>query len=161
MKALHSREAEMVAVIGRRRVGKTFLINSTYGKYITFKISGIQDAPADEQIDNFVYQLDKAANAPTPSKVPDNWLRTFMMLVDYLKTVKTEHRKVVFFDELPWLAADKSAGFLRGLSWFWNSWAVREDIVVVICGSVTSWMVQKVVNHTGGLHNRITRRVPS
>lgn len=159
MKALNSREAEMVAVIGRRRVGKTFLIESVYEKYIKFKVSGIQDAPTDEQLQNFVYQLDKTANASIPSKVPDNWLQAFMMLIDYLKKIKTEHRQVVFLDELPWLAADKSAGFLRGLSFFWNSWAVREDIVVVICGSAASWMVQKVVNHTGGLHNRITRRI--
>ncbi len=158
-KALTSREAEMVAVIGRRRVGKTFLIESVYEKNITFKLSGIQDAPTDEQLKNFVYQLDKAANNSQASQTPSNWLEVFFMLIKYLETKKGEQRQVVFFDELPWLAANKSAGFLRGLSFFWNSWAVRENVVVVICGSAASWMVQKVVNHTGGLHNRITKRI--
>lgn len=72
--------------------------------------------------------------------------------------MEKEHKIVVFFDELPWLATHKSR-FLQGLSFFWNSWAINQNIVVVICGSAASWMIQKVVHHTGGLHNRITKMI--
>lgn len=70
----------------------------------------------------------------------------------------TNSKKVIFFDELPWLAKNES-GFLTGLDFFWNSWAVNHNVVVVICGSAASWMIDNVVNNTGGLYNRITRRV--
>jgi hypothetical protein len=79
-------------------------------------------------------------------------------LIDYLESLNTNVKKVIFLDELPWLATHKS-GFLRALGMFWNSWASRNSIVLVICGSAASWMIQKVVNHKGGLHNRITKRL--
>jgi len=162
-KALNSNEAEMIAVIGRRRVGKTFLIKSMYKNDIQFELSGIQNATNQEQLQNFVFQLNKTAENPLLVTPPSNWVEAFILLIKYLEQVasiaiEADKKQVVFFDELPWLSAHKS-GFLRGLSFFWNSWAVDKNIVVVICGSAASWMVQKVVNHTGGLHNRITKRI--
>jgi hypothetical protein len=82
----------------------------------------------------------------------------FFQLSQALEKKPKEGKWVVFLDELPWLATHRS-GFLKGLSWFWNSWAVNQAIVVVICGSAASWMIKQVVNHKGGLHNRITRRI--
>ncbi len=158
MKALHSREAEMVAVIGRRRVGKTFLIESVYRENIRFKLSGIQNADVGRQLRNFAHVLSKFANKDEVIKTPIDWLDAFMLLTRYLGKIESKEKYVVFLDELPWLSAGET-DFIQGLSWFWNSWAVRENVVVVICGSAASWMVQKVVNHTGGLHNRITRRI--
>lgn len=158
-KALNSREAEMVAVIGRRRVGKTFLIESTYKDHIKFKISGIQNADTQRQLGNFTYALSETFKKPEiMEKIPSDWFYAFIELIQHLKKAKFEEKYVVFLDELPWLSAGEP-DFIQGLSFFWNSWAVRENIVVVICGSAASWMVQKVVNHTGGLHNRITRRI--
>lgn len=156
--ALVSYEAEMVAVIGRRRVGKTFLIKEFYKKQLVFDVTGLQNAPLEEQLDNFVYRISKLSNARFPIAVPKNWLRAFMLLIDFLEGFDFEEKKVVFLDELSWLSTHKS-GFLRALGFFWNSWAVNQNIVVVICGSAASWMIQKVVNHRGGLHNRITRRI--
>jgi len=158
MKALNSREAEMVAVIGRRRVGKTFLIESTYKDYIKFKISGIQNADIGRQLRNFAHVLSTFANKDEVIETPIDWLAAFMTLSRYLSEIESEEKYVVFLDELPWLSAGES-DFIQGLSFFWNSWAVQKNVVVVICGSAASWMVQKVVNHTGGLHNRITRRI--
>ncbi len=157
-KALNSDEAEMVAVIGRRRVGKTFLIKETYKKEIVFAVSGTQNAPLAEQLSTFSYQLTEYAKTAIPYKTPKNWLEAFQLLITFLKSKKQDKKIAVFFDELPWLASQRS-GFLRGLSFFWNNWATDQRIVVVICGSAASWMIQKVVNHTGGLHNRITRRI--
>ena len=156
--ALDSEEPEMVAVIGRRRIGKTFLINEAYKGRILFEVTGIQHAPRTEQIYNFTYQLNEVANNPIPLPAPSNWLETFVLLINWLKQQDQTQKLVVFFDELSWLATPNS-GFLRALGFFWNSWAVKQNIVVVICGSAASWMIQKVVNHRGGLHNRITRRI--
>lgn len=155
-KALTSNEAEMVAILGRRRVGKTFLVNTVYQEQIVFEITGIQNAPLQRQLKNFTYQLSEFSGQKVDK--PSDWFDAFVLLIDYLKQVKSGGKKVVFFDELPWLATAKS-GFLQGLSFFWNSWAVKQHIVVVICGSAASWMIQKVVNHKGGLHNRITKRI--
>jgi len=80
------------------------------------------------------------------------------LLIAYLEKIQTKEKMVVFLDELPWLATPNS-GFLRALGFFWNSWAVKQNIVVVICGSAASWMIRRVVNHKGGLHNRITQRI--
>ena len=156
--ALESQEAEMVAVFGRRRVGKTFLIKSVYQERIVFEITGIQNAPAAEQMQNFAQQLNKAANNTLPIQTPANWLEAFFLLTRLLEKKAEKQKQVVFFDELPWLAAQKS-GFLRAFGNFWNSWAVNRNLVVVICGSAASWMLQKVVHNTGGLYNRITRRI--
>jgi uncharacterized protein len=155
--ALASDEAELISVIGRRRVGKTFLVKQVYGDFIAFTITGVQNAPLKEQLSNFNYQLGEHG---MQGSRPEDWMEAFQRLIELLKDkVKPGGKKpVVFFDELPWLAGKRS-GFLRGLSFFWNSWAVDQRIVVVICGSAASWMIRKVVHHTGGLHNRITRRI--
>lgn len=156
LKALHSPEAEMVAVIGRHRVGKTFLVNAVYQDQIDFEITGIQHAPLKRQLKNFAYQLSvfKSQKVATPS----TWFDAFVLLINYLKTKDKQEKKIVFLDELPWLASRKS-GFLQGLSFFWNSWAVKQSIVLVVCGSAASWMIRKVIHHKGGLHNRITKRI--
>lgn len=157
-KAIQSNEAEMVAVIGRRRVGKTFLIETAYKEQLLFSFTGSQNAPKAEQLQNFSLQLTEQSNSAVPLKVPKDWMEAFHLLITYLKSKMGDSKSVVFLDELPWIATPKS-GFLRALSFFWNSWAVKNNIVVVICGSAASWMIQKVVNHKGGLHNRITRRI--
>ncbi len=158
LEALQSSEAEMLSVIGRRRVGKTFLINEVYKDYISFEVSGIQHAPREEQLMNFVIRLAQFSPETIVTKPPKNWLAAFVLLIDYLKKKESNQKQVVFFDELPWMATHKS-GFLRALSFFWNSWASKQNIVVVICGSAASWMINKVVRHKGGLHNRITKRI--
>lgn len=154
--AFNSTEAEMVAVIGRRRVGKTFLINSVYKNQINFEITGIQGGTFRKQLKNFQFELKKVSGKN--SEVPKDWFSAFVQLIDFLEKTQQQEKQVVFFDELPWLATKRS-DFLQGLSFFWNSYAVKKNIVVAICGSAASWMIQKVVNHKGGLHNRITKRI--
>ena len=157
-RALSSSESEMVAVIGRRRVGKTYLIRSVYADKIKFETAGVQNAPLKEQLNNFYFQLKNAFGAIASEKPPKTWQEAFFLLITCWEQAPSVHQNVLFFDELPWLAARKS-GFLNALSFFWNTWAVKKNIIVVICGSAASWMIQKVVNDKGGLHNRITKRI--
>jgi uncharacterized protein len=156
--ALQSSKAEMVAVIGRRRVGKTFLVKSVFESKIDFEITGIQHATRSEQLRNFILQISKYSGGSFPITEPKDWLEGFYLLSKFLETKRQSEKRVIFLDELPWLATHKS-GFLKGLGWFWNSWAVNQNIVVVICGSAASWMIKNVVNDKGGLHNRITKRI--
>ncbi len=156
--ALESGRSEMVAVFGRRRVGKTFLVRQTYKNRITFEMSGLQNASNKEQLQNFSIQLANFSQSGLPLKAPANWLEAFFMLSNWLEQQPSTQKQVVFLDEVPWMAGPKS-GFITGLGWFWNSWAEWRNVVVVICGSATSWMVQKIVNDRGGLHNRITKRI--
>ncbi len=159
-KALSSPEAEMVAVIGRRRVGKTFLVNTAYQGQIVFSITGTQNGATARQLQNFRDQLEAHTKPYTALPVPKNWQEAFKMLRRYLQELVPEPaaKKVLFFDELPWLAGHRS-GFLEAFGYFWNSWAAQQPLVVVICGSAASWMIQRVVNDRGGLHNRVTRRI--
>ena len=155
-RTLDTSESEMVAVIGRRRVGKTYLIHSVYADRIRFETSGVQNAPLKEQLNNFNFQLKSVFGTLAPEKTPKTWQEAFFALITCWEQNPSAHQNVLFFDELPWLASNKS-GFLNALSFFWNSWAVKKNVVVVICGSAASWMIQKVVNDKGGLHNRITK----
>ncbi len=157
-KAIQSNEAEMVAVFGRRRVGKTFLVRSTYAGKIDFEMTGIQNGSAREQLQHFVDRLSYHARPILPFKLPQNWQEAFQMLIIYLEKQVTEEKAVVFLDEFPWIAGRKS-DFLRAFGSFWNSWASQNNIVVVICGSAASWMIAKVIRDKGGLHNRITKRI--
>ncbi len=158
LNALDTKDAEMIAVIGRRRVGKTFFIQSVYQKHIQFEMTGSQDTPVKEQLENFADQLLKYSKSKIATATPKNWPAAFRQLTSFLETKKTKQKKVLFFDELPWLASHKSR-FLSAFGYFWNTWASRQNIVVVICGSAASWMIEKVVNNKGGLHNRITRLI--
>ncbi len=154
-----SPEAEMIAVIGRRRVGKTFLIRKTFGEDITLEITGIQHASRKEQLENFTFAVNNYLAKDIPIKTPKDWLEAFRQLILALeRRVDSSRKHILFFDELPWLASKKS-GFLKALGFFWNNWASKQPIIVVICGSAASWMIQKIVQHKGGLHNRITRLI--
>jgi len=154
--ALNSNRSELIAVYGRRRVGKTFLINQVYKRNIVFSFSGLHKASLSLQLENFKFLLSKKrANTDNIT----NWLSAFYSLQDYLDKLKTKKKKVIFIDEFPWLDSRKS-NFLTAFDNFWNNYAsAKGDLVVVICGSAASYMIQKIIRNKGGLHNRITEKI--
>ncbi len=154
--ALSSDKPEMIALVGRRRVGKTYLVSQMYEKHIDFEITGLQYGNKREQLENFMLRMGRHFPDYDLQSIPKSWLKAFNHLTLALESLVKKTKMVVFLDELPWLASRKS-GFLTGLSYFWNSWAVKQNIVLVICGSAASWMIKKVINDRGGLHNRVTR----
>jgi hypothetical protein len=127
-----------------------------YDKHIDFEITGLQYGKKREQLENFTLRIGKHFRDYDLEAIPKSWLQAFNHLTIALEGLEKKKKMVVFLDELPWLATHKS-GFLTGLSYFWNSWAVKQNIVVVICGSAASWMIKKIINDRGGLHNRVTR----
>lgn len=158
-KAYISTDSELVAIYGRRRVGKTFLIRQVFGKQIIFELIGSVEGSTKSQLENFSKMLTQASGAAVPAATPKNWPDAFRMLEHWLETLKTTEKKVLFFDEMPWLDTKRS-GFLSAFIYFWNSWvSKRDDIMNIVCGSAASWMIKNIVQAKGGLHNRITARI--
>jgi hypothetical protein len=158
-KAFASGEAEMVAIVGRRRVGKTFLVRTVFKDKIDIEFTGVQNATVKTQLENFHFLVNAFAGPDTLLPVPANWMAAFRQLVTVMESKrKIKRKRILFFDEVPWLA-NKKSGFLDAFGFFWNNWASKNNVLVIICGSAASWMIQKVVRNRGGLHNRVTRRL--
>lgn len=158
LKALNSTKSELVAIIGRRRVGKTFLIRNFLEEQIKLEVTGVQNSPLQVQLINFMSSLKtfRLSKSDFLGKEPKSWLEAFNILKQSLESISQNEKTVLFFDELPWLASGKS-DFISAFDFFWNAWASKQNIMIVICGSSASWMNQKIINNKGGLHNRITR----
>jgi len=158
---LQSSKSEFVAIYGRRRVGKSFLVEEVYKDRIVFRAIGAYLKDKDEksyrqtQLDHFYESLlDSGVSEDTPR--PANWREAFRLLRKCLEGNHAE-RRIVFLDELPWLAGPQSSEMITELGYFWNSWADRQrNIVLVVCGSATSWMLDNVIRDYGGLHGRLT-----
>lgn len=151
---INSNKAEFLAVYGRRRVGKTFLVKEFFEDELIFQTAGLANESMKRQIKSFYEDL-LEWGLPRQSSRPKDWIEAFSMLRALIKQSSTK-RKVILLDELPWMDTPRS-GFLSALEHFWNSWASgRHDIVTVVCGSSTSWMMDKLINNHGGLHNRLT-----
>ena len=154
---LNSNKSEFIAVYGRRRVGKTFLIRSAFNQQFTFQVTALANATLSQQLTNFYVALQKVYPAIEHSASTD-WFSAFQQLIAYIEG-KKEDRKIIFFDELPWFDTQAS-GFIQALEHFWNSWAsARNDIILIVCGSAASWMISKLINNKGGLYNRVTKRI--
>lgn len=153
---LNGNRSEFVAIYGRRRVGKTYLIRTAFENNFTFQVTGLANATTAQQITNFHVALQKF-NPLASTTMPTNWFYAFQELIAYLEK-QPPGKKVVFIDELPWFDTN-SSGFIQAIEHFWNSWAsARQDILLITCGSAASWMINKLLNNKGGLHNRVTKR---
>ncbi|MDR3366353.1 MAG: AAA family ATPase [Prevotellaceae bacterium] len=154
---LESDKPEFVAVYGRRRVGKTFLIKEYFSNKFTFYLTGLANADTQKQLINFNASLNQYGKKKYP--LADTWLDAFRQLAYLLQSSPCKGKKVVFLDELPWMDTPRS-GFVSALEHFWNSWASSQpDVLLIVCGSATSWMINKLIKNHGGLHNRVTRQM--
>lgn len=154
----NSKGADMLAITGRRRVGKTFLIRTYFHNKIHFELNGILHATLAQQLQHFDMAFAKSKPGKRKTLSTPNWLNAFEQLAKHLDSLRTKKKLLIFIDELPWLDTHRS-GFLAAFDWFWNSWASRKNILVIICGSASSWMTSKIINNRGGLHNRVTKRL--
>ncbi|MBQ7189391.1 MAG: ATP-binding protein [Kiritimatiellae bacterium] len=154
MDAANADRSRFIVVYGRRRVGKTYLIRETFNYSFAFSHTGIEGAPMSEQLDAFRESL--AEQGLLDVDRPKDWIEAFSLLKRLLKS-SPDGRKVIFIDELPWMDTPR-ARFVRALENFWNGWcAARKDIVLIVCGSATSWMIRTVLRNKGGLFNRANR----
>ncbi len=157
-KVVASGKSEFIAVYGRRRVGKTYLIREYFQYTFDFQLTGLANATTEQQLVNFHTALLRQSSSYEES-IPQNWLQAFQYLIDHIERIDEGRKKVIFLDELPWLDT-RSSDFMMALEHFWNSWATnRKDIILITCGSAASWMINKLINNHGGLHNRVTERL--
>lgn len=152
-----SPKSEFVIVCGRRRIGKTFLIDQYFGGRYDFSFVGKHNMPTRQQLSYFAKELSRYAQRKY--NVFKNWYEAFDALEDYLNTLPDNRKKIIFIDEMPWIDSQRSS-FVNALENFWNGWANRRhDIVLIASGSATSWMADNLLENQGGLHNRVTRRL--
>lgn len=149
---------EFVAIYGRRRVGKTFLVNQLFSGKLAFSMTGVLNGTKDEQMEAFIDAMQEYSGDLIDK--PKSWMEAFRILKAFLKKkVVLEQRCVVFLDELPSMDTQRS-GFVRALGYFWNSWAsLQDNLTLIVCGSATSWMIRHIVDDKGGLHDRITHEL--
>jgi uncharacterized protein len=160
-KALDSQEAELIALYGRRRVGKTFLIRQSFEQKTVFcEITGLKDGSMKDQLAIFSRSFQKTFPQEVPLPPLPSWRYAFELLTVSLKKVSRRRKTVIFFDEISWLATPKS-GLIQQFDHFWNTeWCKLTHVKVVLCGSAASWILEKLVHAKGGLHNRLTRTIP-
>ena len=157
-------KAEFVAIYGRRRVGKTYLVDEVFKDRITFRHAGLSNvemnnsakSPLKFQLQAFYYSLILAGMKK--SKCPKDWLEAFFMLESYLQSIDKGERMLIFLDELPWMDTSKS-GFITAFESFWNSWACNKNIMLIVCGSANSWIMNELINNHGGLYGRVTHEI--
>ncbi|MDD6206472.1 ATP-binding protein [Succinivibrio sp.] len=162
----HSEDAELIALYGRRRVGKTYLIDEVFRDRLNFRHAGLSP-PIDSEKENVKAHLMKdqlthffrslTMQGYKGKKTPESWLEAFYMLEDLLvEKYKDNERIVVFLDEMQWLDTPK-AKFMTGFEAFWNGWAChRKNLMVIVCGSSSSWILTNIINNHGGLYGRVT-----
>lgn len=155
-KAYDADYSQFVAVYGRRRVGKTFLVRECFEYTFTFQHSGVAKANTKLQLRYFKESLIKSGSQK--AGVPKDWIEAFSQLEQLIEQ-STDSKKVIFIDEIPWMDTPRS-NFITALEYFWNSFAsARKDILLIVCGSATSWIINKVLKNHGGLHNRVNLRI--
>lgn len=163
-KLYHSDRPEFVAVYGRRRVGKTFLIKQALKGRITFQHTGVSPIDQDSdrgqmrmQLESFYYAL--LNQGLEGYKPPKTWMEAFFLLEQLLQNLDNGERQVVFIDELPWMDTPRS-GFLPAFENFWNGWCSgRDNIMLIVCGSATSWILSNLSRNKGGLYGRLTSEI--
>ncbi len=156
-RCMRSDQSEFITVCGRRRIGKTFLIEEYFSQKYAFSYVGGHHLRQEEQLQSFTWALQKYSGSPFSPRL-SSWQEAFHALEQLLER-STESRKVVFIDEMPWID-NKNSKFVSALEHFWNGWAMRRtDIVLIATGSATSWMTDKLEDNQGGLHNRITSKL--
>lgn len=158
---VESNKSEFIAVYGRRRVGKTYLIKNLMSSFqcVFFHVTGLQKGSSKDQLKEFAKQIGKTFYQ-SPSIVPQKqWGDAFEDLTDAINEIPKEKTIVLFFDEFPWMATPRSK-LLTALELYWNRyWVFDRRIKLIICGSATSWIIDNIINNKGGLHNRVTRTI--
>ena len=150
--------SHFLTIYGRRRVGKTFLVREYFKNNFDFYASGLADGDMTSQLTAFHAQLLAFSTISIDERRPESWMEAFSTLIKILEHSKSA-KKIIFIDELPWLDTPKS-DFMTALEYFWNSWAsARKDIFLVTSGSAASWMIENLLQASGGLHNRVTQSI--
>ncbi len=157
-----SSEPQFLALYGRRRIGKTFLVKhfaENQTEAIFFNVTGVKDGSLKEQTQHFTQRIGEVFYGGAPLAQVKNWDKSFALLTEAIKQQASSRKIILFFDELPWMATQKS-NLLQTIDYYWNQyWSNDPRIILIICGSSASWIIKKIIRSTVGLHNRITEEM--
>ena len=159
---LESNKSEFVVIYGRRRVGKTFLVKEFFDNRFSFYATGVDNVKLSEELEYFNDSLMEYGSKETDC--PKSWREAFnrlkhLLMNDTILRDPITNKRIIFLDELPWMDTPRS-NFRSALDYFWNSWAsAQKDIIMIVCGSATSWIISNILSDKGGLYNRITRQI--
>lgn len=159
-KIIDAKEPAFLAIYGRRRIGKTYLIKNFFkDKGLFFHLTGIQEASIEIQLQNFTDEFSDVFLKGKEIKSPKSWFLAFRMLTKAIEKIPKQSKIILFFDELPWLSSPRSK-FLQALEHLWNRYlSEMPQLVLIVCGSAASWMIDNVLHHKGGLHGRVTKEM--
>ncbi len=159
-KVMESKEASFLAVYGRRRIGKTYLVKNYFAdKGLFFHLTGIQEGSLAAQLENFAAEFSDHFEKGKEVDPPKSWFKAFQGLRKEVEKVSPTTKVIIFLDELPWLSTPRSS-FLKALEHLWNRYLVfMPNVILIVCGSAASWMIDNIINSRGGLHGRVTREM--
>ncbi len=159
-KVLSSSQSELVALYGRRRIGKTYLVRHVFQNHgLVLEVSGLKDGTMEEQLALFTQAFQETFYKGVPVQPVKSWKMAFELFTVEVKKLKKNEKCILFLDELPWLATPKS-GLLQALDHYWNTqWSRFSNCKIILCGSAASWMLENLIHAKGGLHNRMTQRL--
>ncbi len=156
----HSAQAEFLAIYGRRRIGKTYLIRQYFkNKGYYFELTGAKNASRADQLSNFREAFADAFYNGVLQEKPTTWQAAFMQLRRKVETLDSKQKIILFLDELPWLASQKS-GVLSSVEHVWNRYlSSLDNVILIVCGSTASWIIKNIINNRGGFYGRLTAQI--
>ena len=157
---IDSKDPELLALYGRRRIGKTYMIQNYFcDKGVYFELSGMSRGKTQDQLNKFPKAMQKTFLLENPISTPKNWQKAFDLLIEEIEKISEEKKVILFLDELPWLATKRS-DLLMVLEDFWNNYlSRRKNAILILCGSAASWMIKKIINNKGGFYGRLTEQI--
>lgn len=163
MRLYNKSQAQLVAVYGRRRVGKTYLVRELFNEQLAFYHTGVSPSEFSEssllELQLMAFHSSLARYGEKGQACPQNWMEAFDRLSTLLEQEDKEKRLVVFIDEMPWMDTPRS-GFITAFEHFWNGWgAGRDNLMLIVCGSATSWIQDNLINSYGGLYDRVNAEI--
>lgn len=148
--ALRTGEANILIVYGRRRIGKTELIEYALGIRNLLKLEGVEEGNTKAQMYRVLYQLSKALHDPYITHMQFN---TWLELFDFIASKILNGVWTLYLEEVQWLAEYKNE-LISDLKYVWdNTLRHNPNLLLVLCGSSPSFMQNQVV-HSKALYNR-------
>ena len=154
--AYRSKKDELIVLYGRRRIGKSSLVKCfAEKKKFYYEFEALEGETTPGQISHFLQQLKKQIDDPILDSVRfANWEQVFTYLTEKIIKRKTKVKKILFLDELPWMAAGRIR-LVSLLKYYWDNHWKGKHVMLILCGSVASFMVKKVL-HSNALYGRTT-----
>jgi AAA+ ATPase superfamily predicted ATPase len=162
-------KSKLVVIHGRRRIGKTYLVDYMFQSHrkdcLFFKFTGSADQDSQVQKDYFVEAIYDWFKVE-PTKPINKWHEAFIFLKrtieNEIKEKNHQGKVIVFIDEVAWIDRHNKSGFLSAFGHFYNTYIEKNDnLIVILCGSNASWIKNKILKDTSGpLYHRVDVEIP-